>query len=176
MKAVETNSSLYIFIDARGGTGKSFVLNTILAAVRIMDKENGGSVALATGTTGIAANILHLGRTFHSRFKAPLTPHEDSVFAINVQSTLAKLIKVAKIIVLDEAPMLHRYQLEALHRTLQDIMDNDEPFGGKILILSGDFRQTLEVLKNASSAAVVDAAHNRSHLWKHFKIMQLTEI
>ena len=82
---------------------------------------------------------------------------------------------MAKLIVLDEAPMLHRYQLEALHRTLQDIMDNDKPFGGKILILSGDFRQTLAVLTNANSAAVVDAALNRSHLWKHFKIMQLTE-
>ena len=54
-------------------------------------------------------------------------------------------------------------------------MDNDKPFGGKILILSGDFRQTLAVLTNANSAAVVDAALNRSHLWKHFKIMQLTE-
>ena len=175
MTAVESQSFLCVFIDARGGTGKTFVMNAILAAVRTREENKGHSVALATGTTGIAANLLHLGRTFHSRFKAPLDIHEDSVLAINNQSKLADLIRMAKIIVLDEAPMLHRYHLEALDRTLQDIIGNTEPFGGKILVLGGDFRQCLAVLPNASSAAVIDAAINRSPLWKHFKVMQLKE-
>ena len=175
MEAVEKKQTLCLFIDARGGTGKTFVMNAILAAVRILDEQDGGSIALAVGTTGIAANLLHLGRTFHSRFKAPLDPNEDSLLSINVQSSLADLIRMSKIIVLDEAPMLHKYQLEALDRSLQDIEGNENPFGGKILVLSGDFRQTLAVIKNANSAAVVDAALNRSYLWKHFKVMQLKE-
>ena len=175
MEAVENKTFLCLFIDARGGTGKTFVMNTILSAVRIKDEINGGSIALAVGTTGIAANLLHLGRTFHSRFKAPLDPHEDSLLSINVQSSLAELIRMSKIIVLDEAPMLHKYYLEALDRSLQDIEGNNTPFGGKILVLSGDFRQTLAVIKNASSAEVVDAALNKSYLWKHFKVMQLKE-
>ena len=33
MEAVENRGSLYLFIDARGGTGKTYVLNAILAAV-----------------------------------------------------------------------------------------------------------------------------------------------
>ena len=77
MEAVESNHSLVVFIDARGGTGKTFVLNAILAAVRCLEPNQGGSVALATGTTGKAATLLPLGRTFHSRFKAPLNPLED---------------------------------------------------------------------------------------------------
>ena len=101
---------------------------------------------MAVGTTGIASNLLNLGRTFHSRFKAPLNPNEDSVLAIDAQSNLADLIRKTKIIVIDEAPMLHKYQLEAMNRTLIDIMDVEKPFGGKILILSGDFRQTLPVI------------------------------
>ena len=175
MDAVINKKELNLFIDARGGTGKTYVMNTILAAVRLLDQESGGSIALAVGTTGIAANLLHLGRTFHSRFKAPLDPKEDSVLSINSQSKLADLLRMAKIIVLDEAPMLHRYLLEALDRTLRDITENDKPFGGKVLILSGDFRQTLTVLPHASSAAIVDAALNRSHLWKQFKIVELKE-
>ena len=175
MEAVENQNRLCLFIDARGGTGKTFVMNTILSAVRLLDGENGGSVALAVGTTVIAANLLHLGRTFHSRFKAPLNPSQDSVLAINSQSNLAELIRLSKIIVVDEAPMLHRYLLEALDRTLRDITDTDIPFGGKILILSGDFRQTLPVLKNSSSEAVIEAALNRSHLWKEFTVVQLKE-
>ena len=146
MEAVSSQSSLLLFIDARGGTGKTFVLNAILAAVRMIKPENCGSVALAVGTTGIAANLLHLGRTFHSRFKAPLSPNETSVLSIDAQSQLANLIREAKIIVIDEAPMLHKYLMEAMDRTLTDIMGIDEPFGGKTLILSGDFRQTLPVI------------------------------
>ena len=143
MQAVENRKGLCLFIDARGGTGKTFVQNAILAAVRLLPSESEGSIALATGITGIAANLLHLGRTFHSRFKAPLSPNETSMLAIDAQSKLAELIRKARAIVIDEAPMLHKWHLEAMDRSLRDIMDVEEPFGGKILILSGDFRQTL---------------------------------
>ena len=170
--AVLSNSTLCLFVDARGGTGKTYTLNAILAAVRIMD---GGSVALAVGSTGIAANLLHLGRTLHSRFKVPLDINNESVCNIDAQSTLAKLIRMAKVIVWDEAPMNHRHQLEALDRTLQDITGQDIPFGGKVIVLSGDFRQCLPVIPKANRAQVVEAALNRSKLWKHFLIMQLTE-
>ena len=172
MKAVEDHCPLCVFVDARGGTGKTFVLNGILAAVRSLD---GGSVALAVGSTGIAANLLHLGRTFHSRFKVPLNINSESICNIDAQSTLAKLICMAKIIVWDEAPMNHRYQLEALDRTLKDLTGLDYPFGGKIVVLSGDFRQCLPVIPFANRAQVVDAALNRSPLWKFFTVMELRE-
>ena len=172
LEAVIKNKQLYVFIDARGGTGKTFVLNAILAAVRVM---NGGTVALAVGATGNAANLLHLGRTFHSRFKAPLNITVDSVCNIDAQSAIAKLINMAKIIVWDEAPMSHRFQMEALDRTLQDLTDNDIPFGGQIMDISGDFRQCLPVIPGASRAELVDAALNRSKLWKHFKVVALYE-
>ena len=90
LDAVKKKQSLWGFIDARGGCGKTFLLNAILAAVRSL--EPGGCVALAMATTGIAANLLSLGRTFHSRLKAPMTPTEDSMMAISGQSSLAKLV------------------------------------------------------------------------------------
>ena len=172
MSAVEDQSHLCVFVDARGGTGKTYVLNGILSAVRVLD---GGSVALAVGSTGIAANLLHLGRTFHSRFKVPLNINSESICNIDAQSALAKMICMAKIIVWDEAPMNHRYQLEALDRTLKDLTGINSPFGGKITVLSGDFRQCLPVLPQANRAQVVDAALNRSPLWKFFTVMELTE-
>ena len=78
MESVLNQEPLSLFIDARGGTGKTFVLNTILAAVRLINADK-GSVALATGTTGIASNLLLLGRTFHLRFKAPLSPTHSAM-------------------------------------------------------------------------------------------------
>ena len=175
MSSVMAEKQILLFIDARGGTGKTFVLNSILAAVRCIESNNSGSVALATGTTGIASNLLHLGRTFHSRFKAPLSPTEDSLCCIDAKSCLADLIRMAKIIVIDEASMLHRFLLEALHRSLQDVMGNTLPFGGKSIILSGDFRQCLPVMKGANRGATVGASLKRSFLWKYFTVKQLTE-
>ena len=172
IKSVEKGEAAAVFVDARGGTGKTFVLNAILAAIRTIDN---GSIALAVGATGIAANLLHLGRTFHSRFKVPLNMNCESVCNINAGSPLAKLICEAKIIVWDEAPMAHRFQLEALDRTLRDLTNVDKPFGGKVMLLSGDFRQCLPVIPGASRAEVVDAALNRSYLWPNFKVMKLNE-
>ena len=174
MEAVRNDSSLAMFIDARGGTGKTFVLNAILAAVRCLDSEKGGSVALATATTGIAANLLLLGRTFHSRFKADLSPHEESMCNINAKSVLADLIRMAKLIIVDECSMQHRYHTEALDRTLRDVTGQNKPFGGKIVLLSGDFRQCLPVIPGASRGKVVDAALNRSSLWSSFIIKRMS--
>ena len=57
VEAVENDEALQVFIDARGGCGKTYLLNTILCRVRSM---NGGSPALAMATTGIAANLLQV--------------------------------------------------------------------------------------------------------------------
>jgi len=130
---------------------------------------------LALATTGIAANLLNLGRTFHSRLKAPLVATEHSMLQISAQSSLAKLIQMAKLLLIDESTMLDRFQLEALYRTLKDIMGIDKPFGGKILILAGYFRQCLPVVPGANRAGTVAQCINKSHLWQHFSVYQLTK-
>ena len=94
--AVKDNTPLSLFIVAQGGCGKTYLLNTILKKVRSLNDQ--GSIALAMATTGIAANLLPMGRTFHAWSKAPLQPKNDSVLNITVQSTLAKVIKKSKLI------------------------------------------------------------------------------
>jgi hypothetical protein len=126
------------------------------------------------GTTGIAANLLSLGRTFHSRMKAKLNPTEDSMFSIQGQSKLAELIRMARIMLIDECTMLHKFQLEAMDRTLRDITSDERPFGGRILVLSGDYRQCLCVVPGASRAGVVATCLHKSHLWNQFEIMKLS--
>ena len=116
--------SLCLFLSARGGCGKTYLLNCILAAVRTL--EPGGCVALAMATTGIAATLLHLGRTFHSRLKAPLDPDETSMLKISSQSNLAELIRISKLFLIDEATVLNKYLLEAMDRTFRDIMKKPE--------------------------------------------------
>ena len=170
MNAVHNHIQFLGFISARGGGGKTFLQNTILAAVRSL---NGGSVALALGTTGIAAQLLDNGRTFHSRVKAPLKATEESTLRISAQSHLAELLRIAKLILIDESTMLNRFLLEALDKSLKDLMGVDLPFGGKSLLLSGDFRQCLPVCKGEERPGIIKQALTSSHLWPKFEILSL---
>lgn len=169
MAAIESIEGRCIFVDAPGGTGKTFTFNAILAAIRCK-----GEIALAVASSGIAAILLELGRTFHSRFKASRRPAEGQSLDISAQTALAKLIRRCKVILWDEAAMANKYHLEALDLTLRDLMKavnpklGELPFGGKTIILGGDFRQTLPIVKFASRAQTLDAALTRSKLWRHF--------
>ena len=158
------------FIDALGGAGKTYTFNTILAAIR-----STGKIALAVASSGIAAILLSLGRTFHSRFKADRNPKEGGELNVGAQTALAKLIRRAEVILWDEAAMAHRYHLEALDKTLQDLMQNNLPFGGKVVVLAGDFRQTLPVVRQGSPMQTIDVAITRSYLWRHFQQFSLTQ-
>ena len=83
---------------------------------------------------------------------------------------------MARLLLIDEATMLDRLQLESLDRTLRDFMGQpDQPFGGKIILLAGDFRQCLPVVPGSTRAQTVSHCLNQSHLWQNFKILRLTE-
>jgi hypothetical protein len=170
LDAVAQGQPSLAFVDAPGGTGKTFCFNTVVAAVRAQRR-----VALGVASSGIAATLMPGARTFHSRFRAPLQPTDTSTCNIPVQSDLARLIREAAIIVWDEAPMAHRFLLEALDRTLRDVTGAEDPFGGKVLLLGGDFRQVLPVVKRGSRAQIVAACLKRSPLWPHFRIFHLRE-
>merc|ERR1712041_18749 len=71
--------------------------------------------------------------------------------------------------------MLDNRQLAAMDRSLQDLMGCPEPFGNKVLVLSGDMRQCLPVVPGASRAGIVERCINQSPLWQHFQVMELTK-
>ncbi|XP_060200620.1 uncharacterized protein LOC132628883 [Lycium barbarum] len=50
------------------------------------------------------------------------------------QSGGAKLIKQAKLIMWDEAPMANRHTIETVDRSFRYILDVKEPFGGKVMV------------------------------------------
>jgi hypothetical protein len=76
--------------------------------------------------------------------------------------------------------MAHRFIFECVDRTLRDVLSVHEtsnatkPFGGKPILLGGDFRQILPVLPGGDRNEIIKASLVSSRLWKHFKIMRLT--
>ena len=120
------------FLDAPGGTGKTFVINLLLAKIRQQSK-----IAIAVASSGIAATLLHGGRTAHSGLKLPLNlaQHEAPVCAISKGTAEAKVLQKCELIVWDECTTAHRKALEALDRTLQDLRDDGTRIGGIVSLL-----------------------------------------
>ncbi|CAN0898455.1 ATP-dependent DNA helicase PIF1 [Linum grandiflorum] len=134
MESLDNNSGKLFFLYGHGGTGKTYLYNCILSKVR---------------SQRIAATLLPGGVTAHSRFKIPIEVDHSSTCMIKKGTALAQLIQETTLIVWDEAPMVHRLSFEAVDRTICDIMNKPttgpdyKPFGGKTVLLGGDFRQTL---------------------------------
>ena len=161
LDAVFANKSQSFFIDGPGGTGKTFLYRSLLATLR-----SKGYVAIAVATSGVAASILPGGRTAHSRFKIPLDFSKVKTCQLSKQSCVARLIIESRLILWDEASMAKRQSIEAFNDLLKDLMDCEIPFGGKVVVFGGDFRQTLPVIEQASRQVLIDSSLLNSPLWK----------
>ena len=167
--AVDNGQGGMFFLDGFGGTGKTFVINLILAKLRSERK-----IAIAVASSGIAATLLDGGTTAHSRFKIPIHINDTSTCNIVAQSEEAALIRNTDLVFWDEAVMQHRHVFEAVNRTFQDIRQDERPFGGVVVCLCGDFRQTLPIIPKATRGQIVSACIKRSPLWHHVQTLRLT--
>ena len=172
LDSVNQQKGRIIFLDAPGGTGKTFVTKLLLSKIRQQ-----GKIALAVTSSGIAATLLPGGRTAHSALKLPLnlTSRDTPVCNISKNSGAGEMLKQCSLIIWDECTMAHRAALEALDRTLQYIRDSTEIMGGLTLMLSGDFRQTLPVIPKGTRADEVRACLKSSRLWRpHVETLALS--
>ncbi|KAL0715835.1 hypothetical protein Bca4012_065157 [Brassica carinata] len=116
------------------------------------------------------------GRTAHSRFNIPINPDESTSCKNLPDSDLAKLLRLADLIVWDKAPMMSRHCFENLDRTLCDIFRTKEhkSFGGKVIVFGGDFRQILPVIPYGGRTETVTASLKKSYISEHCKVLRLT--
>ncbi|XP_057250767.1 uncharacterized protein LOC125497689 [Beta vulgaris subsp. vulgaris] len=96
-------------------------------------------------------------------------------------SDLTGLLMKTKLIIWDEAPMMHKYCFEALDRSLKDVMqfvnpaNQDITFGGKVVVFAGDLRKILPVVPKGSRQDIVFSAINSSYLWDFCRVLRLTK-
>jgi hypothetical protein len=166
--AITNSTGEIFFLHGPGGTGKTYLYNTLCYHLRSQAK-----IVLCVASSGIAALLLKGGRTAHSRFKIPVPCHESSFCAISKNSQLAALICQTDLVIWDEAPMQHRHIMEAVDRSFKDLRNSDRPFGGLPVVFGGDFQQILPVILKGSRAQVVGASMRRSILWRHITVLQL---
>ncbi|KAG5579237.1 hypothetical protein H5410_049864 [Solanum commersonii] len=115
------------FIDGPVELGKSFYIGFISY------RRHKGFIALEPQVESL-----------HSRFKIPIDVNENFTCNISKQSSLASLIRDARLIVWDEISMAKKKMVEAFDLLLRDLMETNTLFGGKIvvLVLSKNMRAT----------------------------------
>ncbi|XP_057740496.1 ATP-dependent DNA helicase PIF1-like [Arachis stenosperma] len=137
----------FFFLYGQGGCGKIFLWSTISCSIR-----SKGGIVLNVVSSGIAALLLPNGRTAHSRFKIPFAINEDSLCSIKQGSPLARDIL-----------------------RCSDSYNAHLPFGGKVVVLGGDFRQILPVILRGSGQDIIQSSINSSYLWHNCKVLKLTK-
>ena len=179
VRALDGDVGGCFYIDAPGGAGKTWCLNTLLAYARSKNKP-----ALAVASSGIAALLLGKGRTSHSRFKLSRSP--TGPYALNIstasRTALARLLQLTELIVWDESSASVKFHFQALDTFLRDLMRvrghaglARVPFGGKVVVAAGDFRQTLPIEKRASDERIATLTLPRSSLWRHFTVLRMRD-
>jgi hypothetical protein len=169
ISTIDSKRGGLFFVDGPGGTGKTFLYRALLGTVRNQNK-----LAVATTTSGVAASIMHGGRTAYSCFKIPLTLDDKQGCSFTKQCGTAKLLQQASLIIWDEASMTKRQAMEALDYSMRDIMGRkDLPFCGKTFVFGGDFRQVLPVVRKGSRAQIFCASLRKSYLWEFMRHLKL---
>lgn len=156
-------------LDAPAGTGKSFLINVILAYAR---KDN--RVAIACAMSGIASLILRLGTTYHKRWHPPKHPTGNDTCSIALDSEEAQIIRNAAFIAIDEVSMMEYELLNCTDTFLRQLMGIDEPFGGKLIVIIFDLRQLPPVVIRGHRASIAAKSIKNSRVWQYIQIRHLT--
>ncbi|KAG6672053.1 hypothetical protein I3842_16G038000 [Carya illinoinensis] len=96
-------------------------------------------------------------------------------------SQLGELMVRTSLIIWNEASMAHRNCFEAVDRSLRDILQFtnvisvEKLFGGKTVVLSGDFCQILQVVSKGQRDQIVETTINRSSLWRNCVVFTMTQ-
>ena len=170
ISAINKGRGGLFFLDAPGGTGKTFVLNALLSAIR-----SDGHIALGTAISAVASKLLENGSTLHSKLKVPIKINETSLCDFSSKNVTGKLLLKTKLLIIDEVTMGHKHIYEAIDRSLQQLLDNDDPFGDKVVVFSGDWRQCLPVVPRGSDSQVIASTLKFSYLWKYVHVYHLTK-
>ena len=150
------------FVDGRVGTGNTTTLKFILAQRRVA-----GDVCLVSAPTYCAALPYDGGVTVHSLVELRMQ-REHVVSQLVPGKPKAQLLRAAKLIIIDQLPLLRRAHLEAV----LEILDTLE-FKG-VLLMSGDFRQIGGVVPFAAAAQQVNASPRMSAAWRYVRMLRLT--
>lgn len=135
-----------VLLTGPAGSGKTHVLQRFIKAA----KKAGKHVSV-TATTGLAATHLG-GTTIHSWSGIGIADEVGPGFVDRLSKGRREIIAKTDILIIDEISMLHDYRLDMVETICRLVRENDEPFGGIQVVMSGDFFQLPPINRGDSRA------------------------
>jgi nucleoside-triphosphatase THEP1 len=155
---------------------------------------------MVCASTGIAALLLSGGLTAHRAFGIPLDCDSASKPTLKAESSLGRRLAKSKLIIIDEVGGFRRERLTFLRshvncppplqitmlnvdclrfidESIRSIMTGrkrDLPFGGKVVCISGDWKQLLPVVEHETPPGIMAATIRNSPLYERFQVLRLT--
>ena len=80
---------------------------------------------------------------------------------------MGKVLQQCKLIIWDECKMAHKKSFEALEQSLRDLRGNSKPFGRKLILLAGHFRQTLPIILRSTPADEIKCLPEKIPIYGH---------
>lgn len=135
----ETNSN--IFLTGRAGTGKSWVIR------QFREYCNSNNIRIENiAPTGVAAMNVG-GQTVHRFFGIGAAQNPDQAInnAKKRKSVITERLNEVDVIIIDEISMLNDWVLDSIEKIAREFLQSEKPWGGKRLIVVGDFLQLAPV-------------------------------
>jgi len=163
-----------VFLTGEPGSGKTHTIHQYVSYLRSNNIE-----PAITASTGISATHIG-GLTIHSwsgiGIKNTLDKHELKKIALS--RYIAKRVKRAKVLIIDEISMLSSEIFSMIDTICREIKQNSEPFGGMQVVLVGDFFQLPPIIKtqerNDSQIMLLEESSGRfaydSPVWQKAKL------
>ena len=139
---------LHMFVSGVGGTGKSFLIETIRSLVKEIWKDcaSDDTTCAVAAPTGLAAYNVG-GVTVHRLFQLPIE-HEGRTagywpLSKAAQKVMRTNLRSLKLIIIDEVSMLSNLNLAYIHLRLEELFGGagDEYFGSMNMLFVGDILQ-----------------------------------
>ncbi|XP_026467658.1 mannosyl-oligosaccharide alpha-1,2-mannosidase IA-like [Ctenocephalides felis] len=150
MKVTNDGTGGIYFLNAPGGTGKTFLILLILATIRSQNK-----IALALASSGIAATLLEGGQTAHSAIKLPLNMQSNETPTFNITKSFDALNRTLK----DQQSNQNRFD----HMSLGALGDSFFEYLLKAWLQSGRQDAEARVMYDEAMAAITEKMIKRSH-------------
>lgn len=178
MKKIELSimAGSNVMITGGAGVGKSSFLKYL--------RKLGHNFIFLAPTGMIAMGGVIRGTTIHSFFKIPIggALRNDHVTNINLEYVLP-LIKSASMIIIDEISMVRSDVFQTIDNTLKAFLGNNEPFGGKQIILVGDVYQLPPIVSSVADRRMLIDEYGSKYFFGtqafrngKFQVHELTKI
>ena len=143
------NQQYFIYLYGRAGTGKTYLLNTVIPALEFKFLKSGVDLekplVLVMAPTANAAKNLMYGDTIHGALHWFGNTDIESLDKQSDNASLANHLSQVKVVIIDEISMVGANFFHKIHQGLSRLLGKD-PFGGLSVIATGDFGQLPPVL------------------------------